>query len=155
MKKSIQESVAGSFVLLGIALILYMSITLGNLNIMNKDTYQLYAKFTTVNGLRTGNPIEMHGIKIGEVKSFTLDQENQMAVAALEIDKTITIYADAIASIKTSGLIGDRFVNIDPGGLETKLTSGEYIIDTVSPLDITELIGKVAFGSITDKKTQN
>lgn len=152
MKKNIHESVAGFFVLIGIILISYMSIKLGHLDLFISDSYLLYAKFQTVNGLRVGNPIEMHGITIGEVSSFSLDQENQMAVAGLKIDKEITIFADAIAGIKTAGLIGDRFVSIDPGGAEKQLANGEYIIDTVSPVDLGELIGKFAFGSIKENK---
>nr|MBF0222846.1 MCE family protein [Desulfobulbaceae bacterium] len=152
MKKNIQESVAGLFILIGLILISYMSIKLGHLDLFTNDSYLLYAKFQTVNGLRVGNPIEMHGIAIGEVTSFSLDQKNQMAVAGLKIDKKITIFADAIAGIKTAGLIGDRFVSIDPGGAEKLLTNGEYIIDTVSPVDLGELIGKFAFGSIKENK---
>jgi phospholipid/cholesterol/gamma-HCH transport system substrate-binding protein len=152
MKKNIQESVAGFFVLIGLILIIYMSIKLGHLDLFAGDSYLLYAKFQTVNGLRVGNPIEMHGITIGEVNSFSLDQENQMAVAGLKINKEITIFADAIAGIKTAGLIGDRFVSIDPGGAEKQLANGEYIIDTVSPVDLGELIGKFAFGSIKENK---
>nr|MBF0220633.1 MCE family protein [Desulfobulbaceae bacterium] len=110
MKKNIQELIAGCFVLTGITLIVFMSVKLGNIDLLNSNSYLLYAKFSTVNGLRTGNPIEMHGIKIGEVKSFTLDQENQMAVTGLKIDKDIKIFGDAIASIKTAGLIGDRSI---------------------------------------------
>lgn len=152
MKKNIQESAAGFFVLIGLILIIYMSVKLGNLDLLNRDSYLLYAKFQTVNGLRVGNPIEMHGIKIGEVASFSLDQENQLAVTGLKINKGITIFADAIATIKTAGLIGDCFVSIDPGGAEEKLINEDYIIDAVPPIDIGELISKFAFGSIKENK---
>lgn len=152
MKKNIRESVAGFFVLIGLILIIYMSVKLGHLDLFRSDSYLLYAKFQTVNGLRVGNPIEMYGITIGEVASFSLDQENQMAVASLKIDKGITIFADAIAGIKTAGLIGDRFVSIDPGGAEKPLLNKGYIIDTESPIDIGDLIGKFAFGSIKEEK---
>lgn len=148
MKKNVQEIIAGLFVLTGLALIIYMSIQLGNVDFFKSDHYLLYAKFPTVNGLRVGNPVEMHGIQIGEVASFSLDQENQMAVTGLKIKKGIKIFADAIASIKTAGLIGDRFVSIDPGGAEDLLDQGGYIVDTESPVDIGDLIGKFAFGSI-------
>lgn len=154
MNKNIQELSAGIFVLFGLALIVYMSITLGSLDFFGHNTYLLQAKFTSVNGLRPGNPIEMNGIKIGEVRSFTLDQENQLAIAGLEIDNDIKVYADAIASIKTAGLIGDRFVDIAPGGAEDPLKPGDFIIDTVSPIDITDLIGKIAFGSVDKNDKQ-
>ena len=148
MKKNVQEIIAGVFVLIGISLIIYMSVRMGNVDLFKSNSYLLYAKFPTVNGLRVGNPIELHGIQIGEVASFSLDQENQMAIAGLKINKGVKIFADAIASIKTAGLIGDRFVNIDPGGAESLLNQGGYIIDTEAPVDLGDLIGKFAFGSI-------
>lgn len=154
MKKNIQESVAGFFVLAGLALIVYMSVKLGNVDFFKSHSYLLYAKFPTVNGLRVGNPVEMHGIQVGEVQSFALDQENQMALVGLKIDNGIQIFADAIASIKTAGLIGDRFVSIAPGGVERVLIPGDYIVDTESPVDLGDLIGKFAFGSIKEENSK-
>jgi phospholipid/cholesterol/gamma-HCH transport system substrate-binding protein len=74
-----------------------------------------------------------------------------MAVASLKINKGISIYADAIASIETAGLIGDRYVNIAPGGTEKPLKNGDYIIDTEAPINLGDLISKFAFGSIKEE----
>ena len=80
--------------------------------------------------------------------SASQDQEDQVAVVELKIKKGIKIYDDAIASIKTAGLIGDRFVSIDPGGSGELLKPGDTIAETESPIDIGELIGKYAFGDV-------
>ncbi len=94
----------------------------------------------------------MLGIQIGRVQRFTLDQKDLVAVADLKIRHDIKIYDDAIASVKTSGLIGDRYIEIDPGGLDELLKSGDTITQTEPPIDIEELIGKYIFGSAEDKE---
>jgi phospholipid/cholesterol/gamma-HCH transport system substrate-binding protein len=101
-----------------------------------------------VSGLRVGNAIEMVGMEIGRVAAFKMDQENQQAIAELRINKGIEVYDDAIASIKTAGLIGDKFVEIDPGGGGDLLGHGDTIIETESPVDIMELVSKYAFGDV-------
>ena len=76
------------------------------------------------------------------------DQEKQQAIVELQINKEIEIFDDAIASIKTAGLIGDKFVEIDPGGGGDQLANGDTIIETESPVDIMELVSKYAFGDV-------
>jgi phospholipid/cholesterol/gamma-HCH transport system substrate-binding protein len=133
MKKYTQETVVGIFVVIGLFAIAY-----------------LYAKYSNVTGLRVGNPVNMFGLEIGRVRveSFKMDQENQVAVVELKINNGIEIYDDAIASIKTEGLIGDKFVSIDAGGGGDLLANGDTITDTESPTDIMELVSKYAFGDV-------
>ena len=152
MKKYSQETVVGIFVVIGLFAIAYMTVTLGNVGFLGEKTYALYAKFSTVTGLRVGNPVNMLGLEIGRVASFTMDQENQVAVVKLEIDKDIQIYDDAIASIKTEGLIGDKFISIDAGGGGDLLADGDDITDTESPTDIMELVSKYAFGGVEEEE---
>ena len=109
MKKYTQETVVGIFVVIGFLAIAYMTVKLGNVGFLGENTYSLYAKFSSVTGLRVGNPVNMLGLEIGRVESFEMDQENQVAVVELKISNGIEIYDDAIASIKTEGLIGDKF----------------------------------------------
>jgi phospholipid/cholesterol/gamma-HCH transport system substrate-binding protein len=90
----------------------------------------------------------MLGLEIGRVEKFEMDQENQVAVVTLKIKNGIEIYDDAIASIKTEGLIGDKFVSIDAGGGGDLLENGDTITDTESPTDIMELVSKYAFGDV-------
>lgn len=151
MKKYPNETIAGIFILIGLVAVGYMTAQLGKVTLFGDDTYTLYARFNSVSGLRVGNPIEMLGIEIGRVAGFMMDQENQMAVVESKIKKGLKIYDDAIASIKTAGLIGDKYIGIDPGGGGNLLKPGETITETESPIDIGELIGKYAFGNVNKK----
>ncbi|MGW8301459.1 MAG: outer membrane lipid asymmetry maintenance protein MlaD [Desulfobacterales bacterium] len=148
MKKYTQETVVGIFVVIGLLAIGYMTVKLGNVGFLGENTYSLYAKFNSVTGLRVGNPVNMLGLEIGRVESFKMDQKNLVAVVELKINNGIEIYDDAIASIKTEGLIGDKFVSIDPGGGGDLLANGDTITDTESPTDIMDLISKYAFGDV-------
>jgi phospholipid/cholesterol/gamma-HCH transport system substrate-binding protein len=148
MKKYSKETVVGIFVVIGLLCITYMAVNLGNVGFIGENAYSLYGKFNTVTGLREGNPVNMLGLEVGRVQKFTMDQENQQVVVEFKIDKGIEVYDDAIASIKTEGLIGDKFVAIDPGGGGDMLADGDTITDTNSPTDIMDLISKYAFGDV-------
>jgi phospholipid/cholesterol/gamma-HCH transport system substrate-binding protein len=148
MKKYRYETVAGIFVLIGLICVGYMTVRLGKFRFLESDSYPLYARFTSVSGLRAGNAVEMLGLEIGGVADFKMDQEAQVVLAELRIRKGIKIYEDAMASIKTAGLIGDKYVSIDPGGSGPLMKPGEIITQTESPPDIGDLIGKYAFGSV-------
>ena len=149
MKKYAMETAVGIFVVIGLFCVGYMTVKLGNVGLLGDDSYSLFARFTSVSGLRTGSSIQMLGIEIGRVDTLTMDQENQMAVVEFRINKGIRIYDDAIASIRTEGLIGDRYVSIDPGGgTDELLQPGGTITDTESPTDIQDLISKYAFGDV-------
>src|SRR4030042_1573678 len=148
MRKYRYETVAGIFVVIGLLCVGYMTVKLGKINLFGEDTYTLYARFTSVSGWRVGTPVEMLGLEIGRVQSLTLDQKDQLVVAELKIKRGVNVYGDAIASIKTAGLIGDRYMSIDPGGADQVLPSGKTIVQTEPPIDIGDLIGKYAFGSV-------
>jgi phospholipid/cholesterol/gamma-HCH transport system substrate-binding protein len=148
MKKYTNETVVGIFVVIGLIAIGYMTVNLGNVGFFGENTYTLHASFTSVTGLREGNPVNMLGLEIGRVHKFTMDQENQVVKIEFKINNGIEIYDDAIASIKTEGLIGDKFVAMDPGGGGDLLADGDTITDTNSPTDIMDLISKYAFGDV-------
>ena len=148
MKKYRHETIAGVFVLIGLVCIGYMTVNLGKVKFFGDDSYILYARFGSVSGLRVGNPVEMLGIEVGDVAGFKLDQEKQVVMAELKIKKDVKIFDDAVASIKTAGLIGDKFISIDPGGSGPVLKPSGVIIQTESPPDLGDLIGKYAFGDI-------
>ena len=154
MKKYSKETVVGIFVVIGLICITYMTINLGNVGFLGENTYTLTAKFSTVTGLRVGNPINMLGMEIGRVAKFEMDQDDQVAVVTLTINKGIDIYDDAIASIKTEGLIGDKFVSIDAGGGGDLLADGDSITETESPTDIMELVSKYAFGGVDEEEEE-
>lgn len=154
MKKYSTETVVGIFVVIGLLCVAYMTIKLGKISLFGDDYYSLHARFASASGLRVGNPVELDGIQVGRVEQMSIDQEKQMAVIELKIKKGIKVYDDASVSIKTAGLIGDKFIKIDPGGAGDILKPGGAITETTSPVDIEDLISKYAFGDIKkdDKK---
>lgn len=151
MKKYSKETTVGFFMVVGLVFIAYMAINLGKISFFGDDSYMINARFQKVNGLRTGNPVTMFGLQIGTVAALQMDQNNQMAVVRMKIKKGIQIYEDAIASIKTEGLIGDKYVDIDAGGGLDPIAPGGTIVDTVPPVDVGDVIGKFAFGSVEKK----
>lgn len=148
MKKYSKESVVGIFVVIGLLCIGYMTVKLGKVDFLGTSTYSLYARFNKVTGLRVGNAVYMLGLEVGRVAGFTMDQDAQLAVVEFKIQNGINVYDDAIASIKTEGLIGDRYVDIDAGGAGDLLNPGDTILETESPADLGELISKYAFGEV-------
>lgn len=154
MKKYSLETTVGIFVVIGLLCIGYMTIKLGKIRMFGGDYYTLYAHFSSVSGIRVDSPVEINGIEVGRVEQLNIDQDKQIAMVKLRIGKGIKIYEDAIASIKTSGLIGDKLIKIDPGGGGDILKPGGTITETTAALDIEDLISKYAFGDIKkdDKK---
>ena len=148
MKKYAMETTVGIFLVFGLLCIGYMAVKLGHVSLFGDNTYSLFARFTTVSGLRAGSPVDMLGIEVGRVGGLTMDQKDQKAVVEIKIRKDIKVYDDAIASIKTEGLIGDMFLSIDPGGAGKLLGPGGTITETQPAVDLVGLIGKYAFGEI-------
>lgn len=146
-KKSVEIAV-GIFVLIGFACISYLTIKLGKMDIMDDDTYTLSAKFQSVSGLKTGAQVEMAGVQIGKVESISLDKERMVADVKLKIRKDLELTDDVIASVKTSGLIGDKYIKISQGGSEDILEDKGEITETESALDIEDLISKYVFGGV-------
>jgi phospholipid/cholesterol/gamma-HCH transport system substrate-binding protein len=156
MKKFTMETIVGIFVIFGLLCVGYMTVKLGKVDFLSDDSYPLVAKFTSVSGLRIGSPVNILGIDVGRVEKITMDQENQKAVVKIKVKKDIKIYDDAIASIKTEGLIGDKYLSIEPGGGGDILQPNGVITDTQAAVDIESLISKYAFGDVKkeNKKTQ-
>ena len=148
MKKYAMETTVGIFLVFGLLCIGYMTVKLGHVSLLGDDTYSLFARFTTVSGLRAGSPVDMLGLEVGRVGRLTMDQKDQKAVVEIRIQKDIKVYDDAIASIKTEGLIGDMFLSIDPGGSGKLLGPSGTITETQPAVDMVDLIGKYAFGEV-------
>ena len=148
MKKYSMETIVGIFIVIGLLCVGYMTVKLGKISLFGDEMYVLNARFTSVSGLKVGSPVEILGILAGKVEKLEIDHEKQMALVRLRIKQGTKVYDDAIASIKTAGLIGDKFVKIDPGGSGNLLKSDGVISETSSPLDIEDLIGRYAFGEI-------
>ena len=146
-QKRIEFSV-GIFILFGIAAILYLAIQIGGSRFFGSDARVIDARFTNVGGLNEGSNVMIAGVKVGLVGDITLDTENFVAMVQLKLHTDLSIYDDAIASIKTNGLIGDKYIALDPGGGGFELEEGEPIVDTEPALDIESLISRFAFGSL-------
>jgi len=148
MKKYTMETIVGIFVTLGLICVGYMAVKLGNVHILGDDSYPLIAKFTSASGLKIGNPVNILGIEVGRVEHISMDQANQKAVVQIRIKNGIKVYDDAIAAIKNEGLIGDKYMNIDPGGSGSLLGPSGVITDTQAAVDIIDLVSKYAFGEV-------
>ena len=148
MKQWSVEVAVGLFVLIGIACIGYLTIRLGKMEIIGDNYYTVSARFQSIAGLKAGSEVELAGVPVGQVEGFSLDQERWMAVVQMKIMKTIVLTEDVIASIKTAGLIGDKYIKLSPGVSDVPLKPGGMIIETESALDIEELISKFVFGKV-------
>jgi phospholipid/cholesterol/gamma-HCH transport system substrate-binding protein len=150
MKKFAKESWVGLFMTVGLICVVYLAVQLGDVSLWGTDSYTLQAGFSEISSLRPGSPVTMMGIDIGQVTAVSIDQEQGQAMVRFRVDNAIRVYSDAIASIKTRGLLGERYLAIDAGGGGTPLKSGDTIWDTEAPVDLTEMIGKYAFGTVKD-----
>jgi phospholipid/cholesterol/gamma-HCH transport system substrate-binding protein len=148
MKRSAVELTVGLFVLAGIISVGYLTVRLGKMEILGNNTYTLFGKFQSVSGLTRGANVEIAGVQVGQVTDIRLDPETQAAIVAMKISKEVEITDDVIASMKTSGLIGDKYIKLTPGGSDLVLKDGDRITETESGVDLEELISKYVFGGI-------
>jgi len=148
MKRTSIETAVGIFMLIGIACVGYLSIRLGEMDLGGDNYYPLFARFQSVSGLSAGAHVEMAGVQIGKVDSIVLDPERQVAMVKLKIQKEVVLSDDVIASIKTSGLIGDKYLQLSPGSTDEILKAGDMITETESAVDLEALISKYVFGGV-------
>lgn len=154
MKPSRLELLVGVFVLMGLAAVLYLTIKLGAGNLPSGDTYVIEARFSNAGGLHKGGSVVISGVTVGRVEDIRLDKDDFSAIATLRVESVLHLPTDSMAAIKTSGLIGDKFVALSPGADETYLQPGNRITMTESSVDLESLIGKMAFGS-ADKPAES
>jgi len=148
MKKGSIETAVGIFMIIGIACVGYLTIKLGQMELMGGNYYSVYAGFQSATGLKPGAQVEMAGVPIGRVESISLDPKRQEAVVELKIENGVELSEDVIASVKTSGLIGDKYIMLTPGSGMAYLDPGGRITETESAIDIEALISKYVFGSV-------
>jgi len=140
------EFVVGVFVLIGILCLGYLAIKLGKLELVGGDYYELVADFSSSSGLKKGASVEIAGVEVGRVRSIALKEDQAQVVLAIE--DGITVYNDAIASIKTRGIIGEKFMGLSPGGAGEPLTKGGTIVDTESGIDLEQVISQFIHGNV-------
>ncbi len=137
------EISVGLFMILGMACLVYLSVNLGSVELFGSDAYTITARFGSIEGLEPGASVEIAGVPVGKVKQISLDEDN--ALVKMEIKKGTKISDDTIASIRTKGMIGDKFVKLSPGGSEDLLEDSDSLMDTESAISLEELISKYIF----------
>ncbi len=140
------EIAVGIFIIVGLLCLAYISIKLGKVSLSGQNYYSVKAIFSTVKGLKDDTVVEISGVEIGKVDSIRLD--NYEAVTTLLIRKDIKLQEDAIASIRTKGLLGEKYVEITPGGSDTMIPPDGTIFETEPPIDLEKLIGNIVFGKV-------
>jgi len=146
MKKFDLELAVGLFMIMGIVCLGYISIKLGKMEILGDKGYEVEAVFANSGGLKIGSSVMIAGVDVGRVKEIALD--DYQARVVLNLPEGLKIQEDAIASIKTKGLIGEKYVEITPGGAEEVIQPGGRIRDTQSAVDFEELISNYVFGKL-------
>ena len=146
MEKTKLEMVVGIFVLVGLLCLAYLSVKLGKLELVSGDVYEVEAQFNSASGIKPGSTIEIAGVEVGRVRGITLIEDR--AKVTLAVNNTVKLYTDTIASIKTRGIIGEKFLALSPGGGGDPLKSGDTIRDTESGLDLEELVSQYVHGNV-------
>jgi phospholipid/cholesterol/gamma-HCH transport system substrate-binding protein len=152
MKKPILEFLVGIFVLLGIAAIVHLSIRAGSGSLTTGETYLIESRFANAGGLHKGSSVLVSGVTVGRVEFVRMDDGDYSAIVTLRLPAALRLPTDTMASIKSSGLIGDKHVSLSPGADDTYLEPGARILMTESAVDLESLIGKIAFGSVDNEE---
>lgn len=146
MRRANLELAVGIFVLLGLACLAYLAINLGKMEVYGRG-YQIYANFDNVSGLKTGAMVEVAGVEVGRVDAIRLTSQYQARVS-MKVQNGLKVHDDAIASIRTKGIIGDKFVKLSPGNSAKVIRVNGTIINTESAIDLEELISSYIHGKV-------
>lgn len=147
MERKFLDFWVGVFMLLGFLALLFLSLQVGGFGEeRNPKTYNIEARFENIGGLKLKAPVKTAGVLVGRVAAIRLDPQTYQAVVTLAMDKSFEFQKDASASILTSGLLGEVFIGLDPGGDDKKLVEGDKIKITQSAVVLERLIGQFMFG---------
>jgi phospholipid/cholesterol/gamma-HCH transport system substrate-binding protein len=144
----------GVFVLLGLGALAYLTLKLGAGALVGADTYPVEARFANTGGLNSGATVMLAGVTVGRVEGVRLDPSDYSAIVEMRLRSAVQVPADTMASIKTSGLIGDKYIALAPGADEEFLEPSARITMTESALELESLISKMAFGSVKDEEAE-
>lgn len=145
-----RQTAVGILVLVGLVCVAYLTIKLGRMELFEEKGFELNARFNSVSGLRVGADVELAGVPVGRVAAITLDDDPKMprALVRMVLDRDLSLSEDTIASVKTSGLIGDKYINLQPGGMPDKVAAGDELTETESSVDLETLLAKYVFGGV-------
>jgi len=146
MKRSAVDLGVGLFLLIGLVALGWMSVKLGRVDLLGTRGYVVSADFPTVGGLKNGSTVEIAGVEVGRVDRIVL--QDYQAHVVMVIQPGVKLQDDSIASIKTKGLIGERYVRISPGGSDKLIPPNGRIREVEPPVDIEELLSKYIFGKV-------
>ncbi len=145
MKRFNVETGVGMFMVLSFLCFAWLAVKLGDVDLFGAKSYQVQARFGSISGLKEGASVEMAGVSIGKVSAIHLDPTSYQAVVELSLPVEVKLQEDSIASVRTAGIIGDRYVNISPGGSDLLIAPGGEIIETESAINLEELVSKYIF----------
>jgi phospholipid/cholesterol/gamma-HCH transport system substrate-binding protein len=142
-----QDTLVGLFVACGIAGLFFMALQISNLgNYNKKDIYTISARFDNAGGLKVKAPVAMAGVRIGRITAITFDKKSYQAVVEMSIEsKYDTLPDDTTASVFTSGLLGEQYISLEPGGSDEYLADKGEIDITQSAMVLEQLIGQFLF----------
>ncbi len=151
MQKSRHDVWVGLFVLIGAAAVLFLALKAGNLLSLNFDeTYPVTAKFDNIGGLKNRAAVKSAGVVVGRVESIAFDTKTFQADVVLQLQKRYAFPKDSSAKILTSGLLGEQYIGMEPGGDEKNLASGDVITQTQSAVVLENLISQFLFNKAAD-----
>jgi len=145
MRKFNLEIVVGLFMVIGFVCFAWLSIRLGDIDLFGRSVYRVTASFGSVSGLKKGALVEIAGVQIGKVDDIAFDADKYEALVTMAVENDVVLQEDSIASVRTSGIIGDRYINISPGGSDLVLHDGDQIVETESAINLEELVSKYIF----------
>lgn len=145
MRRLNVETAVGFFFIVGFISFAWLAVRLGGVSLFGDENYSVTARFGSVSGLKPGASVEIAGVNIGKVTAVTLDTEYFEALVAMDISRGVELQDDVIASIRTAGIIGDRYISITPGGSEEIIGEGGEIFETESAINLEELVSKYIF----------
>lgn len=153
MRKNVIETVIGALVLVIAALFAVFAYT--SSDVANIDGYRITARFDRLDGIQVGSDVRVSGIKVGTVSQLVLDPVAFRAVAELTIDPSVTLPADTIAKVTSDGLLGSKYMSLDPGGDEENIRPGGEIKFTQSTISLEDLVGQFIFSNSGEKKVKS
>ena len=146
MRRSALDFSVGLFVLIGVLALGWLSVKLGRVELMGSHGYTISADFPSVGGLKAGSTVEIAGVEIGRVERIGL--ADYQARVTMMIRPDVKLQEDSIASIKTKGLIGEKYIRISPGGSDRIIPPNGKIKEVEPPVDFEELLSKYIFGKV-------
>jgi phospholipid/cholesterol/gamma-HCH transport system substrate-binding protein len=146
MKKANLEFGVGLFLAAGALCLAWLSVKIARNEFFASNGYEVRARFSDCSGLRSGSPVVVAGVEVGRVKSIAL--EDYEAKVSMAIQPGLVLQKDVMASIKTKGLIGEKYIELTPGASEERIPPGGLIHSTEPALDLEGLISKYVHGTL-------